>query len=283
MIKRFRKVTDGLYRGSAPTPQDVLWLKKNLGIKKIVSLDKKTGEKIDRTCQMLGIDHVKEYIDGTRKSLYDILSKNLNHLLIDGGPTFFHCHCGKDRTGLVAALFKVKYMGVKPQDAIDEAKSLGFGVGADPRWIHIFERLIRSAKPVKDTNHADIVSNEREYISDNRDSYLDEAHRGDSWSTYLDHTRQNPMDAVYVYNNDQSPTRENYQQTWKDPKDRMDRRNIIKKLLKELVEDDGGTLDEDAIKSYMEEESIPQVGVYNNDAGQKGFGPTENYSGFFYD
>jgi hypothetical protein len=109
-----------------------------------------------------------------------------------------------------------------------------------------------ACKPAKDVNNADIVSNEREYVGDGRDSYLDEAHPG-SFAPYLDQTRQNPMDAVYNYINDQSPTRENYQE------------------YKSIKEHD------------KEEDVVPMVGVFNNDAGGRGFGPTENYSGFFYD
>lgn len=261
MIRRLRKVTDRLYRGSAPSPKDVLWLKEILGINKIVSLDRETGDKIDRTCKMLGINHVKVYIDGSKKSLYDALSRNLKHLLLQGGPTYVHCHEGKDRTGLIVALFKCKYMGMAPENAINEAKSLGFGLGMDPKYVHLYEKIIRACKPSNNTdiNNTDIVGNEREYISDNRGTFLDEG-RQSSWAPYLDHTRQNPMDAVYVYINDQSPTRENYNQTWKEPKER---------------------LEQDAINSH--EDTIPQVGTFNNDAGARGFGPTENYSGFFYD
>jgi Tyrosine phosphatase family len=262
MIHRLRKVADGLFRGSAPNPKDVLWLKEILGIKKIVSLDQQTGDRIDRACKMLGIDHIKAYINHDRKSLYHILGHDLKHLLLDGGPTYFHCHEGKDRTGLVAALFKCKYMGMNPDDAIIEAKSLGFGVGIPPGTTHLYEKIIRSCKPNKDpdVNSADIVGNEREYIGDNRDSYLDES-RQSSWAPYLDHTRQDPMDAVYVYINDQSPTRQNYDQTWRQPKER---------------------LEDDAINSH-DDQTIPQVGVFDNDAGARGFGPTENYGGFFYD
>jgi hypothetical protein len=260
MIHRLRKVTEGLYRGSAPNPCDVLHLKDRLDIKKIVSLDKETGDKIDRACKMLDIQHVKAYLNGDRTSLYDVLSQNLKKLLLDGGPTFVHCAEGKDRTGLIVALFKCKYMGMDPNATIEEAKSLGFGVGIDPKITHLYENIIKSCKPSQDTNQADIVGNEREYIGDNRDTFLDEANRG-SFAPYLDHTRQNPIDAVYNYINDQSPTRENYQQTWKEPKER---------------------LEEDAINSH-EDEAIPQVGVFNNDSGARGFGPTENYSGFFYD
>jgi protein tyrosine/serine phosphatase len=284
MIRRFRKVADGLYRGSAPSPQDVLWLKERLGINKIVSLDQETGDKIDRACKMLGIHHVKAYISGDRKSLYHVLSQNLKHLLLDDGPTYFHCHEGKDRTGLLAALFRCKYQGWSPEQAIKEAKSLGFGVGIPPESMHLYEKIIRSCKSHKDpdVNQADIVSNEREYIGDNRDSYLDES-RQDSWAPYLDHTRQNPMDAIYVYINDQGPTRQNYNSTWEEPKQRMKILQFLQDHPKEEIAPVLMKLLEDAPINLHEDNAVPQVGIFNNDAGQTGFGPTENYSGFFYD
>lgn len=253
MIHRLRKITNGLYRGSAPSPTDVADLKHHLGIKKIISLDKVTGDKIDRACKLLGIKHIKMYIDEKQSSLAQLFKQDLKKLLLEGGPTFIHCLHGKDRTGLVSALFKCKFMGVSPEKAIEEAKSLGFGLGVNPQTVHLYEKLIKSCKSAKDNNDADIVSNEREYIGDNRDSFLDES-RQDSFSPYLDHTRQNPADAVYNYINDQAPTRQNY-----DP-DRP-------------------------ISEHNQEETdvVPQVGIFNNDAGGRGFGPVENAGGFFYD
>jgi hypothetical protein len=253
MIQRLRKITNGVYRGSAPSPKDVLQLKNDLGIKKIVSLDEESGEKISRACKLLGIKQVKIYMDGSRKTLLDLLRHNLKDLLLKDGPTYVHCLAGKDRTGLLTALFKCKYMGADPEEAIEEAKSLGFGINVNPKVINLYESIIRACKPAKDSNSADIVSNEREYISDNRDSFLDEGHQG-SFAPYLSKTRQDPMDAVYVYINDQSPTRENYQ-------------------------------DYKSIKEHNQEEEdvVPIVGTFDNDAGARGFGPTENYTGFFYD
>jgi hypothetical protein len=251
MIRRFRAVIPGkLYRGSAPSPKDVLELKDKLGIKKIVSLDKETGERIDRACKMLGIDHVKFYIDHTRKSLYDFLSQDMKKLFLEGGPTFIHCHEGKDRTGLASAIVQCKFLGKDPEKAIQEAKALGFGVGVPPQTIHIFERIIRHCKPDKDTNSADIVSNEREYIGDNRDSFLDEGHQG-SFSPYLSQTKQDPMDSLYPSTLDQYPTRQNYDSP---PLFRHDPSETV---------------------------SLPNVGEYDNDAGQRGFGPVERMDGFF--
>lgn len=255
MINKLLKITDGLYRGAAPSPEDVKWLKDNLHINKIISLDAAKGHIIDRTCRLFGINHIIMPLDHTRHSLIPLLKRNLKDLLLDNGPTFIHCAAGKDRTGFVTALFQCKYMNKNPEEAIKEAESLGFGTDLDPsfqKMIELYKKIIRSCKP-QDENSADIVSNEREYISDNRDSFLDESRPG-SFAPYLSKTRQNPIDAVYNYINDQSSTRENYQ----------------------------------PIKEYDKEQSqngenIPQVGVFNNDSGARGFGPTENYGGFFYD
>lgn len=251
MINRFREVIPKkMYRGSAPSPMDVMWLKDNLGIKKIVSLDKDTGDKIDRACKLLGIHHVKPYIGNDRKSLLDFLKHDLKTLFLEEGPTFVHCLHGKDRTGLACALVESKFLGIPPEKAIEKAKSLGFGLGVDPRVVNLYEKLIRSTKKSKDQNSADIVSNEREYTGDNRDNYFDEMHQG-SFAPYLDHTRQNPMDALYTYVNDQSPTRQNYPDT--------------------------SLFQYDPSKGDV----VPNVGEFDNDAGQRGFGPTENYNGFF--
>ena len=127
------------------------------------------------------------------------------------------------------------------------------GIDVDPKPIEIFKKLIRSCKPIgtADTNSADIVSNEREYISDNRDSFLDEGHQG-SFAPYLNVTRQDPQDALYNFIMDQSPTRENYHPG-------------------------------QSITEHSGEGGTPMVGVFDNDAGGRGFGPVENPGGFIYD
>lgn len=260
MIHKFREVAPGVYRGSAPTPKDVMHLRDALGIRKIISLDRDTGEKIDRACKLLGIQHVKLYIED-RRGLLKLFEHNLKDLLLKGGPTFFHCHHGKDRTGLLAALFKCKYMGMNPEDAIEEAKSLGFGIGVPPKIVSLYEKLIRSCKPATDENSLDIVSIEREYKGDNRDSFLDES-RQDSFSPYLDHTKQAPEDWPYNYIVEQSPTRQNYQ-NYKN-----------EKAIKPYAEETEGLSKEDL---------VPNVGIYNNDSQVHGFGPTEQNGGFISD
>ena len=254
MIYRFREVVpEKLYRGSAPSPQDVRWLKDNKNIKKIVSLDEKTGEIINDICQELNIKHIKLYIDFDRKTLLNFLAQNLHQVFLTDMPVFVHCAEGRDRTGLACAMVQCKYLNVSPGKAIQEAKSLGFGEGLPTNILTLYEKIIRSCKPSKDNNSADdIVSNERSYIGDNRDSYLDEAHQG-SFAPFLDPTRQFPYDIIYSEINDQSPTRENYDQ------------NISLRSR--------DTSDKDAPLN---------VGIYNNDAGIFGVGPSINSGGFIY-
>ena len=247
MIHRFRVIVPHkLYRGSSPTIHDVKHLQDKFGIKKIVSLDHGAGEKIDRTCKLLNIKHVKMYIEGDRRGLLHFVSQDLKKLFLEGGPTFMHCHYGKDRTGLATALIECKYLGKSPEQAIKDIKKLGFGVGVPPHIVHMYEKLIRACKPVKsqDQNSADIVSNEREYIGDNRDSYLDEVQQG-SFAPFLDPNYQ------YQYTVDQFPTRQNY--------------------------------DQPIIPHSDETNAVPTVGIFNNDAGISGAGPTINMTGFIYD
>lgn len=247
MIHRFRTIIPHvLYRGSAPSPQDVKHLKDKYGIKKIVSLDEKSGERIARTCKLLGIHQTKLYINGDeRKSLLHFLSQDLRKAFLTGGPTFLHCLHGKDRSSLAAALIECKFLHKSPEQTLKEAKKLGFGVGVAPHIISLYERIIRNCKPSRDQNSADIVSNEREYIGDNRDSFLDEAHMS-SFSPYLDPTRE------YPYTANQGDTRDNYDQP----------------LLQHNQE---------------EMNTVPTVGLFNNDAGLGAAGPTINMTGFLYE
>src|ERR1700693_2324264 len=125
MLHRFIKVSDDLYRGSAPSPADVIALYKNYGIRKIVSLDIDSGNKIKKVCKMLEIEHILIPLHPTKvsiKPLIHLLKQNLYDLLIKGGPTYVHCFQGKDRTGLVIAMYKCQYMDMTCQDAIKEAK-----------------------------------------------------------------------------------------------------------------------------------------------------------------
>jgi hypothetical protein len=251
MLSKFLRVDNGLYRGSAPSPKDVQMLKDKYGVKKIVSLDQNCADTISNTCKLLGIKQVVVDLNGDKQTLIDLLKHDLKDLLINGGPTFVHCRHGKDRTGLVCAMYQCKYQGKDPEAAIAEAKALGFGVGVDPTFTSLYEKLIRGSKKAGDNNSADIVSNVRDNKGDSRDSYLDEASRS-SIEAYLGKNLMDQDDPVYSTVNHQSPTHQNYND---------------KPITEHILEDD-----------YM-----PQVGQYDNSVGIAGVGPSENVGGFIHD
>lgn len=253
MIHRFYRINENLYRGSAPTTQDVVELNDKYGINRIVSLDQMAGENISRICKLLGISHIIIPLDATKISpMVKLMSYDLDELLIDDGPTFVHCIQGKDRTGMVIAMYDCKHDGVSCDDAIKRAKKLGFGVGLPPKITKFYERAIRHycGCPKDDDNNADIVDNERQYKSEWRDSYLDEADTKSFAPGQDIGVREFPFSPVYDYAYDPTlSTRENPDGNGA-PID---------------LGDVGGT---------------PMVGIYENDSGIRGAGPVEIGGGF---
>jgi Tyrosine phosphatase family len=277
LIKRFFRINDNLYRGSAPSPQDVIALKNQYGIKKIVSLDEIAGKHIGRICKLLDLTHIIIPLNADDiEPMANLLNENLQQLLIEGGPTYVHCIQGKDRTGMVIAMYDCKYNDVSCDEAIDRAKSLGFGIGLPPTIRDFYERAIRSycdCEMPEDENSADIVDHTRQWRNEWRGSVLDEADRK-SFSTYQDPNvnewpelsdtytdtlngnfgigetvslRSSPFGQPYDYAYDPKwSTRE----TNEEPAD---------------FEDDYG---------------VPMVGQYDSDAGIKGVGPVEIGGGF---
>lgn len=153
-MKNFHKITDNLYRGAAPNEHDLKHLK-NIGVERIVSLDEKTGESIDALCHALNLEHVKVYFNllpHVKKNIDDVSEMNWKDILLSK-PTFLHCLHGKDRTGFVSALVKIKYLGVPASDAIKEAFKYGFGRGLPPAYHPAIAEMLKQLRSAgKDIN-----------------------------------------------------------------------------------------------------------------------------------
>lgn len=249
MIKRLRKINDQLFRGSAPSPKDVINLYKYLGIRKIISLDQKSGELINKICKILGIKHIIIPLNGTNiKSLIQLFSYNLYDLLMKDGPTYIHCFEGKDRTGMVSAIFKCKYMGVSFKDALKEAISLGFGIGLPEKVKQLYIKLIYMSCNKNDSNNADILENSRDYDQNYMGSVIDEATM-QSFAPFMDTSRKYPYDSIYNYQYEQHPTRDNL--------------NYCPNYYRS-----------------KNKQQIPWVGLYDSNSGVKGVGIVDNGGGF---
>jgi Tyrosine phosphatase family len=249
MIKRFIKVNDNLYRGSAPSVKDVVELHQNFNINKIISLDETAGKHINRIAKLLNIEHIIIPLDSDKiEPVIKLLSYNLYDLLMKNGPTYVHCIEGKDRTGTLIAMFKCKFMHFSCKKAIDEAELIGFGAGLHSKVKKFYEKIIRLyCECGEDENNADIVDHTRETYTDWRGSILDAANMS-SFAPYLDVSRQYPYNPTYDYSYDQYPTRNNYD-------------------LEKVKENEGRGMD------------VPQVGLYDNDEF-KSVGPVDLGNGF---
>lgn len=258
MIKNFKKVADGLFRGGAPTIEDVIHLHKKFGIKKIISLDFSAGKHIDRACKLLGIKHIIIPIDVYNKSsLLHLLHYDISKLLLKDGPTFIHCMEGKDRTGIAIALFRIKHQGWTCEKALAEAKKFGFGIGVDPNVIKLYKKMMQKFCKYDhnhifdklDSNDAyDVVSNER----DGPGIYSLDGAEQQSWSPYEDYRiRQFPFTDTGVDWPEQYQTREDY------------------------------GLDDSIYMDKDESNSMPQSGTYDTSTnGINGAGPSLVGSGY---
>ena len=97
MINNFYQINKNVFRGGAPSINDVIFLQKHFKINKIVSLDAITGAKIERTTKLLYIEHIMLPINPNKKtSMLNFLKQDITELLDNKHKTFIHCRAGKD-------------------------------------------------------------------------------------------------------------------------------------------------------------------------------------------
>jgi protein tyrosine/serine phosphatase len=179
----FSKVSAKLYRSSAPTADDVIWLNKKLGITRIISLDHASGQKISLACKLLGIEHIMLPIDFAQKSTIIRFLAKITGLFASSKKTLIHCLHGKDRTGLAIAIYRCQEDGWSARDAIKEARGFGFCVGLDERIKSLYLSIIKDYEKKEDINSAsDIVDASRQSYDD----YVGSASENVSWSAYAD-------------------------------------------------------------------------------------------------
>lgn len=129
-IVRFAEVDDGIYRGSKPkTDADFRFLQSK-HIRYILDLHFLPFLwRIEKNhAQKYGIAVVPALINA---SPLPPSEERVNHILCILGdkrfhPIYFHCDIGRDRTSLIAALYKVYFGGITQQAAWQEMKYFGF-------------------------------------------------------------------------------------------------------------------------------------------------------------
>ena len=152
-MKNFHKVNDKLYRGAAPSVNDIKNLKK-LGVKRIVSLDENAGEAVSDICKKLELEQLKLYFRLNKSDINMMYKRDWVKILMSV-PTYVHCLHGKDRTGFVVGLAQVR-SGVSADEAIKLADQYGLGRNLPPHFesdIKLIKNLIK--KDGTDTNSSD--------------------------------------------------------------------------------------------------------------------------------
>jgi protein tyrosine/serine phosphatase len=127
-IKNFGRI-DQNYRGGHPKHDDYAYLS-SLGIKCVIDLERRSGdtekEKVERAgmrfCRIPMSDSEKPTAQQVQEFL-KIVNDPKNQ------PFFLHCHAGRDRTGAMAAIYRMAHDGWNADKAYAEMKQYHYGRG----------------------------------------------------------------------------------------------------------------------------------------------------------
>ena len=152
-IARFAEIRPGLARGGEPDEAAIQYLR-DRGYKTIVSFladpDESTfvvehGMKYVHipirsgpfSCPTPSDDQVRQFLSvANDTTLY---------------PMFIHCHAGKDRTGAMAAIYRMEACGWSNDEAVEEMKAFGFA-GRYKKLFNFVQSYRAAGAPVAATN-----------------------------------------------------------------------------------------------------------------------------------
>lgn len=127
-LPNLHNITPVIFRGGRPTIKGVQILKSN-GIKSIINLENVVGPvSAEReNAKKLGMGFMSSPVSWIRMPTDEQMDKILKVMSNPNNqPIYVHCLQGRDRTGLVAGLYRVLIEKVSPRDAFREMKELGF-------------------------------------------------------------------------------------------------------------------------------------------------------------
>ena len=131
-IPNFNRVESWLYRGARPDAEGVRMLR-SIGIRTIVTLERGWFEKEPpevqkerQLAEQAGIQFIHVPLHPFFNPRSDEIRKVLS-IVMDTAlhPVFIHCRKGKDRTGIIIAVFRVRHQNWAVQPAYEELESFG--------------------------------------------------------------------------------------------------------------------------------------------------------------
>lgn len=128
MMEELTKVDEGLYRGPMPNVEFL----KQMGFRSILNLETQTRELIFgdpnyefKEAQKYSIIYFDMAFSGIFPPKKEDVYSALGCLKYGVRPLYFHCRAGRERTGFLAAAYRMRYMGWSFDDAYKEWKQLG--------------------------------------------------------------------------------------------------------------------------------------------------------------
>ncbi len=135
-VPNLYRITPHLYRSAQPTADGFHQLP-ILGVKTVVSLRQTVNDTPLAAGSALALDRVpmkSRYVAEKGGAKVVLAMRDLFDGLHEG-PTLIHCHHGADRTGLIAALYRILVQGWSREAALAELTQGGFGF--HPIWANI--------------------------------------------------------------------------------------------------------------------------------------------------
>lgn len=127
-----------LYRGGAPTREGLETLK-GMGIRTVVNLRHYHGKGEEKDCREVGIGYLRIVLESSDAPTDEAVRRFLRAVTDPAlQPVYFHCWRGKDRTGAMAAVYRMTVDGWPLEEALAERDAFGFYHG----W-HDLDEFVR--------------------------------------------------------------------------------------------------------------------------------------------
>jgi tyrosine-protein phosphatase SIW14 len=132
-LRNVGRVAPGIYRGAQPEPGGYATLKA-MGVRTVINLRARHGERAAvETAGMRSIEipfSITDRVDtDTARRVVDLMADPARQ------PLFVHCAQGRDRTGVVVAVYRMEQDGWTPAAAEAEMEAYGF----HDIWVHLRE------------------------------------------------------------------------------------------------------------------------------------------------
>jgi protein tyrosine/serine phosphatase len=126
-LENFARVNPNLYRGAQPSDEGFKQLKA-MGVKTVIGFRSNHSSKKEvEAAGMMSVElPIRADLESVPPSEADI--KKFFEVVLDPKcqPCYIHCAKGKDRTGTMAALYRMEIEGWTPDEALQEMDSFGY-------------------------------------------------------------------------------------------------------------------------------------------------------------